>query len=170
MKLSLGSSGFFIDTTWNDKNLDYEIETAHNRLCFRQQVSTWNDKNLDYEIETKRVQALSMGNTEAWNDKNLDYEIETWHNCGWEKRQVDYETRRTLNGDTRMIFLETTRTSITRLKRRGYVRSPCRRVAWNDKNLDYEIETLSASVASTVPITWNDKNLDYEIETCFAVK
>ena len=36
---------------WNDKNLDYEIETG--TWCFPQRAAlAWNDKNLDYEIET----------------------------------------------------------------------------------------------------------------------
>ena len=38
---------------------------------------TWNQKNLDYEIETlKRIKALPV--FFSWNQKNLDYEIETW--------------------------------------------------------------------------------------------
>ena len=37
----------------------------------------WNEKNLDYEIETRTL--LTDGNVAlvAWNEKNLDYEIET---------------------------------------------------------------------------------------------
>ena len=56
-----------------------------------------------------------MGVGITWNDKNLDYEIET------QRKRVS------VGG---YPFLETTRTSITRLKHE------------NDKNLDYEIETL----------------------------
>ena len=40
---------------------------------------TWNDKYLDYEIETWiRKDARFSGTT--WNDKYLDYEIETFNN------------------------------------------------------------------------------------------
>ena len=39
--------------------------------------------------------------------------------------------------------------------------------AWKEKNLDYEIETMSNKEAGTVGDmkTWKEKNLDYEIET-----
>ena len=40
-------------------------------------VVTWNDKNLDYEIETRQMNASGSHSHETWNDKNLDYEIET---------------------------------------------------------------------------------------------
>ena len=41
-----------------------------------------------------------------------------------------------------------------------------REQAWNDKNLDYEIETLNLShLLNICDLAWNDKNLDYEIET-----
>ena len=86
--------------TWNDKYLDYEIETI---LCCRSlsvkrtlettstsitrlklhvlhhvgcNVFTWNDKYLDYEIETSNHQRDVFLYT-PWNDKYLDYEIET---------------------------------------------------------------------------------------------
>ena len=119
-----------------------------------------------------------MGVGITWNDKNLDYEIET------QRKRVS------VGG---YPFLETTRTSITRLKHEKSVgilasllshlkrQEPRLRdwnafvssdlygvvpVAWNDKNLDYEIETggsLVVKVKKVLP--WNDKNLDYEIET-----
>ena len=36
---------------------------------------------------------------------------------------------------------------------------------WNQKYLDYEIETEIDSVDSSPAFTWNQKYLDYEIET-----
>ena len=94
----------------------------------------------------------------AWNQKNLDYEIET-------------------NLFQNSVFimlssLEIKRTSITRLK--PYVfsdKSSIKIVAWNQKNLDYEIETI-CGLAPSAPggITWNQKNLDYEIETGSGVR
>ena len=88
--------------TWNQKNLDYEIETSFELQFQGLQASleikrtsitrlkhdpgqleslglyTWNQKNLDYEIETynARFCVLNRSNS-AWNQKNLDYEIET---------------------------------------------------------------------------------------------
>ena len=89
--------------TWNEKNLDYEIETSGFSGVNTLSVSlTWNEKNLDYEIETKfsvldaaprfylkwkepRLRdwnvpsffRLSSKCASSWNEKNLDYEIET---------------------------------------------------------------------------------------------
>ena len=87
--------------TWNQKNLDYEIETYKIKsVCFKI-FYTWNQKNLDYEIETEEYhqhpeypQRLEIKRTSItrlkqklvrhrvrrkspWNQKNLDYEIET---------------------------------------------------------------------------------------------
>ena len=89
---------------WNQKNLDYEIETLSISPC-RASRRTWNQKNLDYEIETLHIDPLRISGTLAWNQKNLDYEIET----------------KTLSHHRIMCsqFLEIKRTSITRLKRGG---------------------------------------------------
>ena len=38
---------------------------------------TWNQKNLDYEIETYRMPGFLVDHFQTWNQKNLDYEIET---------------------------------------------------------------------------------------------
>ena len=62
----------------------------------------------------------------AWNDKYLDYEIETW----WVTRTP-----------MQLLRLETTSTSITKLKLLAKGTSGTRFKAWNDKYLDYEIET-----------------------------
>ena len=64
--------------TWNDKNLDYEIETRLSLWCrLLTKLLTWNDKNLDYEIETEnthismRFQCLDLKRQEPrlrdWN-------------------------------------------------------------------------------------------------------
>ena len=90
----------------------------------------------------------------TWNQKNLDYEIET-------------ATSLPTFLDT--VFLETKRTSITRLKQDA---PSCRIIiTWNQKNLDYEIETLPIQSAPyAVEYAWNQKNLDYEIETVVSSK
>ena len=42
--------------------------------------------------------------------------------------------------------------------------------AWNQKNLDYEIETtMPTGQTARTRYTWNQKNLDYEIETNWRV-
>ena len=38
-------------------------------------------------------------------------------------------------------------------------------LSWNQKNLDYEIETWYVAVCLAAALAWNQKNLDYEIET-----
>ena len=38
--------------TWNEKHLDYEIETSETLKPFIIKSETWNEKHLDYEIET----------------------------------------------------------------------------------------------------------------------
>ena len=141
---------------WNDKNLDYEIETVMRSLLRMESLWTWNDKNLDYEIETKRLLRWWERRIFPWNDKNLDYEIETfsWQCFGKTAWHV--------------ANLETTRTSITRLKQVKAVmgipqsqeilkRQEPRLRDWNFAN---EGDTIDLTQYS-----WNDKNLDYEIET-----
>ena len=89
---------------------------------------------------------------EPWNDKNLDYEIETASFLIDASILDLIETTRTsitrLKQRTNafswvsMPSIETTRTSITRLKHYDAVLSlQFHFITWNDKNLDYEIET-----------------------------
>ena len=139
---------------WNDKNLDYEIETmvsfdcAFTGFSLKRQEPRLRDWNMAmqnnpmmycYYLETTRtsITRLKHGDAEqsddvlllSWNDKNLDYEIETWY----------------IRGERNVICsLETTRTSITRLKRLITKDDSSASPTWNDKNLDYEIETLPA--------------------------
>ena len=62
--------------TINDKNLNYEIETAINSYASRTALPI-NDKNLNYEIETLTIFTSPHDTLVAINDKNLNYEIET---------------------------------------------------------------------------------------------
>ena len=58
------------------------------------------------------------------------------------------------------------RTSITRLKQRYRAIFHAQSFSWNEKNLDYEIETWEFDVlVEFAAFAWNEKNLDYEIET-----
>ena len=89
-------------------------------------AGTWNDKYLDYEIETALKHGHKQCLLSTWNDKYLDYEIET------------------LYPDKPIVWiytLETTSTSITRLKLNYNRMALGKGFAWNDKYLDYEIET-----------------------------
>ena len=40
-----------------------------------------------------------------------------------------------------------------------------KRHSWNNKILDYEIETMIKRIQTVIILTWNNKILDYEIET-----
>ena len=120
---------------WNNKILDYEIETNVYLHCNSGDGKPWNNKILDYEIETGYTKILphapypgletirfsitrlkhpnrirSRLPLLTWNNKILDYEIET-------KRYGAYPL--------------------------GY---PHR--TWNNKILDYEIETFQLRLLS----------------------
>ena len=82
---------------WNQKHLDYEIETKEAFSVAIVNLIRWNQKHLDYEIETR----TTMNNRisfKGWNQKSLDYEIETGINqmggkpswC-WNQKSLDYE-------------------------------------------------------------------------------
>ena len=64
-------------STWNDKNLDYEIETLTGDvdddflISLKRQEPRLRDWNI---IFINRSILIFI----TWNDKNLDYEIETW--------------------------------------------------------------------------------------------
>ena len=104
----------------------------------------------------------------------------------WNPGDKPYENRR--------YQLEIKRTSITRLKQickritalsycdlkskeprlrdwnhAKYAFSSPDKTAWNQKNLDYEIETNIIGDGPHGTRTWNQKNLDYEIETIIVI-
>ena len=187
--------------TWNQKNLDYEIETGtspnspavpsnlkskeprlrdwnHSSVIppLQQMLWSWNQKNLDYEIETSCC--VSVG-TSDWTLKSKEPRLRDWNDdrrtapSMWDQYLKSKEPRlRDWNGYWSDRFrsnpckLEIKRTLITRLKlnRIGVMRA--RNRTWNQKNLDYEIETSPYSLwRKTGEFPWNQKNLDYEIET-----
>ena len=62
--------------SWNQKFLDYEIETSGGVVGWWR-LGSWNQKFLDYEIETI-IDYLHWTLPQlSWNQKFLDYEIET---------------------------------------------------------------------------------------------
>ena len=212
---------------WNQKNLDYEIETLRGtdmpfdmrslkskepRLRDWNSIKTnsvlprrtsWNQKNLDYEIET---QVYNVHYFTFPILKSKEPRLRDWNKCvpgswlgvaGLEIKRTSitrlkpYET--TADGHV-VDALEIKRTSITRLKLWSSVTwSKPVFSTWNQKNLDYEIETLGRTawndapgrlkskeprlrdwnsehftrIAIPPPVAWNQKNLDYEIETGF---
>ena len=138
---------------WNQKHLDYEIETRFDNE-FRVAIChvCWNQKHLDYEIETRLWVPRSLLNPQCWNQKHLDYEIETgscyfWR-CFSEKVEIKSIsiTRLKLQWSgqphQKSNFVEIKSISITRLKHDiRYVPAICCVNCWNQKHLDYEIET-----------------------------
>ena len=111
----------------------------------------WNQKNLDYEIETV-VWRMNRSVHRTWNQKNLDYEIETKQFVSRAVYQSILEIKRTSITRLKLcevflvigiaLGLEIKRTSITRLKLWGHLRRVELLIPWNQKNLDYEIETM----------------------------
>ena len=149
---------------WNQKNLDYEIEThpwsgQEHWIGGRLEIKRTSITRLkQYPIQKDHLQVIDLKSKEprlrdwnmvlgahvlpnrvaTWNQKNLDYEIETV-----QKRWFSFAG----------VLLEIKRTSITRLKPQTFCRNDYRRYcAWNQKNLDYEIET--PPVATHLPVYW----------------
>ena len=136
---------------WNQKNLDYEIETLFMLQLCRRERNSWNQKNLDYEIETKTCETDAADRRTPWNQKNLDYEIETVIKSKSVKPSP---------------FLKSKEPRLRDWNLRCVVGQCSPGYSWNQKNLDYEIETRSSGIRKPASsTTWNQKNLDYEIET-----
>ena len=103
-----------------------------------------------------------------WNDDNLTLFSRNTGLKWKEPRLRDWNwTTPSALWRSSILLLEMKRTSITRLKRDMY--RNCTRYrsgrAWNEKNLDYEIETQEIYTNGYEHLAWNEKNLDYEIET-----
>ena len=88
---------------------------------------SWNQKKLDYEIETDIGTQQRVHRHDAWNQKKLDYEIETSTRYAWslyrlnlkpkETRLRDWNAEAVQDIPEAIADLETKRNSITRLKR-----------------------------------------------------
>ena len=61
-----GTSG-----TWNQKHLDYEIETEMSFAFVVSVLFAWNQKHLDYEIETQTNLAASVGRFRSLEIKSI---------------------------------------------------------------------------------------------------
>ena len=110
---------------WNEKHLDYEIETTEQRI-FGKGYSTlkWKASRLrDWNIY---LTSACCRTRFPWNEKHLDYEIETLVICNIGLIRFKPEMKSI---------------SITRLKHPVTTPLIPLRWAWNEKHLDYEIET-----------------------------
>ena len=111
----------------------------------------WNQKHLDYEIETAKLRAGIQPMLSAWNQKHLDYEIET---------SISRRGRCRFSR-----FLEIKSISITRLKLKH-----CKLYNfpyWLEiKSISItRLKQVAPNVRWVYLSTWNQKHLDYEIET-----
>ena len=67
---------------WNQKNLDYEIETAPGYCNNRRQINSLEIKRTSItRLKQEFYSSIARGAAAAWNQKNLDYEIETGIKC-----------------------------------------------------------------------------------------
>ena len=163
--------------SWNQKKLDYEIETIElsavfdNVVVFLKSKETrlrdWNaddiaamdDNALELEIKRNSITRLKL---------TKDIHIRHRHQFSWNQKKLDYEIE-TFMPSSCICFrnsLEIKRNSITRLKLSNFTESNFKFFPWNQKKLDYEIETQRVRELGRVPNgPWNQKKLDYEIET-----
>ena len=163
--------------TWNQKHLDYEIETLSPMRSSSQPHTAWNQKHLDYEIETSLHRELRAQT--AWNLKSKASRLRDWNIssvltgrcfsvCLKSKASrlrdwnLDMPNPPAESGTT----LEIKSISITRLKLAsnsvGYhsmrnLKSKASRL--RDWNQNGEMTPIGSGEA------WNQKHLDYEIET-----
>ena len=151
--LCAGLSVRYYEWAWNQKNLDYEIETADNTVhCrYRQQ------------LEIKRTSITRLKPWFCWSTNVLP--------CAWNQKNLDYEIETLLirRKHLRVAILEIKRTSITRLKPKngGASWGAIKNLKSKEPRLrDWNLVTEWASCRFTT--AWNQKNLDYEIETGYA--
>ena len=154
MKRNEDKPALCVDFPWNQKNLDYEIETFFFSFCFCLfagyflEIKRTSITRLKHDINFRGTESF----TQSWNQKNLDYEIETetWKvdDCSPITLKSKEPRLRDWNGQKGLTYKRV-------------------EVTWNQKNLDYEIETEFDThyVHSCKSHSWNQKNLDYEIET-----
>ena len=116
--------------TWNEKHLNYEIETGGFTLPPTDLVGDeeWNEKHLNYEIETGGL-GLPAHYVNKWNEKHLNYEIETMKQVVerifgrlWNEKHLNYEIETDLLGvDQRRVWPNEMKSiSIMRLKRNNF--------------------------------------------------
>ena len=139
-------------SAWNQKYLDYEIETASTVLLSLMICPPLEIKSISI---TRLKPAFGVFNGEpsvAWNQKYLDYEIETRNIKHFSKLGLTYlKSKVSRLRDWNVDFL-----SVKRLFVRDLKSKVSRLRDWNGEN---------GRGSRIKPITWNQKYLDYEIET-----
>ena len=112
---------------------------------------TWNQKHLDYEIETVRSPYRMAIRLTTWNQKYLDYEIETRVKLGAEYHRTNLKSKESRLRDWNVSVERTVGENLWRLKSKE-----SRLRDWNKMRVGGQ---------TVMQLAWNQKNLDYEIET-----
>ena len=138
--------------SWNQKNLDYEIETSGVKVAFRDRpyplkskeprlrdwngfwVRTW--QNTPFNLKSKEPRLRD------WNATDGGCAITTADLKSKEPRLRDWNIAIFDRLAECLLWLEIKRTSITRLKHTLWSILRNLTLTWNQKNLDYEIETI----------------------------
>ena len=146
--------------TWNQKHLDYEIET-NTIVPGIVDFETWNQKHLDYEIETYICQDLKdceeFLEIKSISITRLKLCTEPGSDSLWSDLKSKASRLRDWNGSWirclswAVCLLEIKSISITRLKQFIGLWWHLVYPSWNQKHLDYEIETnnIETSVEGT---------------------
>ena len=138
--------------TWNNKYLDYEIETTKwglwllAAICLKQQVPRlrdWNASQSGSSVSGHAHLKQQVPRLRDWNTICILFHDDLKDNLKQQVPRLRDWNKPHPSVDAFVCF------------------------AWNNKYLDYEIETTSTSTAvnSSACLTWNNKYLDYEIET-----
>ena len=167
--------GYRSPLSWNQKFLDYEIETWHAACCESLDRLGWNQKFLDYEIETMDGSSMQIKSSTPLKSKvsrlrdwNTWFGIASTTGWSWNQKFLDYEieTEVAISRSRFHEIVEIKSFSITRLKLGSDCVAGNDDPRWNQKFLDYEIETgLASTICILTLFRWNQKFLDYEIET-----
>ena len=137
-------------TAWNQKNLDYEIET---KQAFLQSECVYHLKPKEPRLRdwNNTVWSRTIRIEFSWNQKNLDYEIETPPQARARYRRGDLKPK-----EPRLRDWNPPAPYKSVSDPQGLKPKEPRLRDWNRNRLQgLDTETVS----------WNQKNLDYEIET-----
>ena len=137
----------------NDKNLDYEIETPYCSGFASKLVVLETTRTSITRLKPVSILASRLPSQQPWNDKNLDYEIETSHlllGLSYTGCYLKRQEPRLRDWNHRIDW------PIEYLRDLSLKRQEPRLRDWN---------LLYMFLIEFHLRPWNDKNLDYEIET-----
>ena len=138
------------EIAWNQKNLDYEIETNGSPQCPSHQGFPWNQKNLDYEIETTMLSnvakygfALEIKRTSITRLKQVYVAVRN-RGAGLKSKEPRLRDWNCLgsSGAPNACLLKSKEPRLRDWNITKTIIGCTRIISWNQKNLDYEIETL----------------------------